>query len=488
LTALSCSDAGTNDSRPEQIRLDTTRLCSLVPARDPAAAAFPPKPPVKVFGTDLGWTYEANGQVQILFGDSWQRIDICPIQSSDDSLGTLQLPPSDWPGFTATTSIPDAQCPNIDFEVDQAGTAFAPIELRRWDGVPIPLGPNNTPVTGFFDGQREWAFFIVGGGQPCSAAQAASAATCPSDLSAQAADLVCDTISGGRSLCVDPGSTRRGDGAQAYYLYLGERVGPAAYTARAAFLTNKFLNLTVRTVRAFDPGSAAGRDYGTGSAAVLVWGRAGFDDLSGDGEEPPYFMVLPLPFQRSGDEVVFEPRYFKGLVDGEPTFGTSQVDAVPLYTGEFEPVNHVAISWVEPIRRWLMIYGGANVDFADPQGISGRGQPVRGAMYARIARDPWGPWSDFQPVLTEEQTAEDLVCGKQAPPGCIPRPDPLIRPRCLEAADPMGGGALYGANIIDAMTRPSTAAAGGRAADVFWNYSTWHPYSVVLARTHVEAE
>ena len=32
------------------------------------------------------------------------------------------------------------------------------------------------------------------------------------------------------------------------------------------------------------------------------------------------------------------------------------------------------------------------------------------------------------------------------------------------------------------MTR---AVEEGRAADVFWIYSTWHPYSVVLARTRV---
>ena len=58
-----------------------------MPARDPAAAAFPPTPPVRVFGTDLGWTYERDGLITMLFGDSWQRIDICPLQPNDDTLG-----------------------------------------------------------------------------------------------------------------------------------------------------------------------------------------------------------------------------------------------------------------------------------------------------------------------------------------------------------------------------------------------------------------
>jgi hypothetical protein len=33
--------------------------------------------------------------------------------------------------------------------------------------------------------------------------------------------------------------------------------------------------------------------------------------------------------------------------------------------------------------------------------------------------------------------------------------------------------------------RPATVADGTPAADVFWEYSTWQPYSVVLVRTRV---
>ncbi|HZR83981.1 MAG TPA: hypothetical protein VFD92_22990 [Candidatus Binatia bacterium] len=486
--AVACSDAPTR-SAPSQLRAETTRLCALVPARDPAAAAFPPAPPAKVFGTDLGFTYEANGRVPILFGDSWQRIDICPIQVNDDSLGTLALPAEGWPGFTARQPIPDAECPAIDFEVDAAGTSFAPIVLTRWDGVAVPLGPLNTPVAGFFDGQSEWAIFIVGGGQTCSAAESASGAACPSELSPQAAGLVCGTAAG-ESLCVDPTSTRRGDGAQAFYLHVAERVGPAAYVSRAMFLTNKYLNATVRTVRAFDARDPRRRDYAPGFGALLLWGRPGFDDLSGAGEEPPYLLVHPLPFARDGERIAFAPQYFTGVsTSGDPLFASSQRDAVPLYTGEMEPVNQAAVSWVAPIGRWLTIYGGGTVDFGDPEGRSGRGQPVRGAMVARVAPEAWGPWSDPVPVLTEEQATPDFVCGKRAPAGCLPPPDPLIRPACIEAVDRRGGGTLYGANLIDALTRPGRAADGrASGADVFWDYSTWHPYGVSLARTHVEIE
>ena len=66
------------------------------------------------------------------------------------------------------------------------------------------------------------------------------------------------------------------------------------------------------------------------------------------------------------------------------------------------------------------------------------------------------------------------------PPSARPASKPSI---------PHGGGNLYGANIIDAMTRTSRAESGrGPAVDVFWNVSTWHPYSVVLVKTHIEVE
>lgn len=481
LTACGGSGGG-GAAQSDNYALETTRLCALVPARDPAAAAFPPTPPVKVFGTDLGWTYARDGVVTMVFGDSWQRIDICPLQLNDDSLATITLPPADWPGYAATTSIPDAQCPELTFPLDALGTSFAPIELRLWNGTVIPLGPLNTPVTAFHDGQREWVVFIVGGGQRCAAG------ACPTDLSAQAADLGCADING-QSVCADPTSIRRGAATQALYLYFGERVGPTSYVARAAFLTNKYLNLTARAVRAFDPDHPNRNDYRPGTGALLVWGRPGFDDQFHEGETPPYFLYLPLPLPVQGDRLALQPRYLRGVVDGVPQFGLDQAEAAPLYTGEFEPVNHAAVSYVEPLRRWVMAYGGASTDYYDLDNSSGFTQPVRGAVHARFARHPWGPWSAPQPILTNEQVAQDIVCGHQAPAGCLDYPDPRIRPACIETFDPLAGGNIYGANIIDTMTRRTRATRGnGPAADIFWNISTWHPYTVVLVKTHIEAE
>ena len=482
---LSCSDAPKDAAPADVLSLDTTRLCAMVPARDADAAAFPQAPPAKVFGTDLGWTYRAaDGRVPILFGDSWQRIDVCPIQTNDDAMGVLNLPSDDWPGFTATSSIPDDQCLDVTYETDAAGTSFAPITLTRWDGVAIPMGPLNTPLGGLFDGEREWGVFIVGGGQSCTAEEAARGATCTSSIADDAAHLVCAQLADGPR-CVDPGSARTGSGAQAFYVHFAERVGPTAYVSRAAFLTNRFLNLAVRTVRAFDPGDPSRNDYGAGHGALLLWGRPGFDDLADDGPLLPYFAVHELPLRVVDGRLALAPKYLTGFAGGRPVYGASQADAAPLYASELEPVNQTSQSWIPSLGRWLMIYSGSTVGFADPSLKGGRGQPVRFAMHARVARDPWGPWSEPQAILTDEQAAQDQVCGPRLSAGCLAQPDPRIRPGCIEAVDPDAGGYLYGANVIEELTRAATTPDGRPAADVFWEHSTWHPYGVVLVRTRV---
>src|SRR6185295_11662607 len=109
---------------------------------------------------------------------------------------------------------------------------------------------------------------------------------------------------------------------------------------------------------------------------------------------------------------------------------------------------------------WIMIYGGNVVDYVNLDGNAGASQPVPGALHARLAPEAWGPWTEPEPILTEEQVAEDFVCGKRAPAGCLPQPTPPVRPACLDFADPSGGGALYGANIIDSLTRVAETSSG----------------------------
>ena len=88
-------------------------------------------------------------------------------------------------------------------------------------------------------------------------------------------------------------------------------------------------------------------------------------------------------------------------------------------------------------------------------------------------------------MLAPNDIASELVCSPDGlPAGCRPRPEPRIRPACLEWADRDARGRLYGANVIDAWTR--AAPDGARGAEVYWNVSTWHPYRVLLMKTRFE--
>ena len=470
-----------------QARLDTTPLCPLVA---PPRAGAPPTA-LRPYGTDLGFSYAANGTVTLLFGDTWPDIATCPIRLNDDSIASLTVPP-DWPGFTAGAPLGGADCPQLDFVLSPDGNAVAPIELRRWDGVPVPLGPLNTPVAAFYDGTREWGVFIVAGGLPCSADDAEHGRPCPATLDPQAGDLTCGFV-GMQPSCLDLTSTQTSaDGRLAIVLHIAERTGPSSYVARAVFVTNKFLNFTARTVRSYNPENSRGRDYGPGSGALLAWGRPGFDSKGEGGEAPPYLLYHTLPFEVVGEQILFHPHFFRGTTaSGTPEFVADQAAAAPLYTHEFDPVMQMAVSYVAALRQWIMLYGGdvpdvLNGDGNDPD----HAQPHARSIHARFAPDPWGPWTDPQPILTREAAAPYMVCDPQGnPSGCLPPPTPIIRPQCLEAVDRAGFGHLYGPNVLDTLTRAASPVRGrGPAADVFWNVSTWHPYGVVLVKTHIERE
>lgn len=53
-------------------------------------------------------------------------------------------------------------------------------------------------------------------------------------------------------------------------------------------------------------------------------------------------------------------------------------------------------------------------------------------------------------------------------------------PGCPTVTPPLDIGRLYGVNILVPYTH-----ASGDGVDMLWNFSTWNPYRVMLARTHL---
>jgi hypothetical protein len=198
----------------------------------------------------------------------------------------------------------------------------------------------------------------------------------------------------------------------------------------------------------------------------------------------------------------------------------------------------MTFAWIDPLRRWVMLYGGDDPAFIvlDP-GSATAPPPVHlqrspGAIHFRVARHPWGRalkdspaedgFTSAEPVLTRRRAAPYLACGdggEKELPGCLKQGDPNgplslfgtlaslstklnvggfadITAKCLGGAMAMAGqtvlsgnpiGRLYGANVIQEWTAEvkDGAPPGQRAAEIYWNASTWNPYQVVLFKTEL---
>lgn len=339
---------------------------------------------------------------------------------------------------------------------------------------------------------------------------------------------------------------------------------PADYATVARFTTNRFLNVAARTVAYFDPQHPEKNDYRPGYHTLLLWGRNSFVESEGV-QTLPFLLYVPLEDLRVAPEkVVWRPRFFAGYgSDGNPAWSERESDAKPIYGSEarlanshdgqidwsepeFDLVAQMSLSWVAPLSRWVMLYGGDLPAFmvAAPKTFKTRDavnlQWASGAIHMRVAEHPWGAasvapselgtardasagsgWSSAKPILTRELAAPYLACGEEGPeglPGCVEERDAFrsltligalassatregfgeVVGNCLfgEAAratqDTMSGnmiGRLYAPNIVDEWTEDVTDAGararGERSAEIYWNVSTWNPYQVVLLKTRL---
>ena len=332
---------------------------------------------------------------------------------------------------------------------------------------------------------------------------------------------------------------------------------PSDYGTIARFPTNRFQNLTTRTVAFFDPDHPERNDYRPGYHTLLVWGRAAFVEFDG-AQALPFFMFIPLD-QLRGDPtaVQLRPRFFAGYdARGKPRWSESELDAQPIYgtdaklveadgvkldwrEPELDYVSQSSLSWVAPLRRWVMLYGGDLPAFPLLRSSGRAKDPVHlpfapGAIHMRLAAHPWGAaertaagggWTSPEPVLTRNAAARYLACGDDGPKGlagCQERGDPhgpfdlvstlaglMVRDpgklgdvagSCIAgefihavqdefSGDPIGR--LYGVNVIEEWTEeitdPQLTARGERVAEVYWNVSTWNPYQVILVKTRLSA-
>lgn len=332
---------------------------------------------------------------------------------------------------------------------------------------------------------------------------------------------------------------------------------PSDYATLARFATNRFQNVAVRGVTYFDADHPERNDYRPGYHTLLVWGRASFVEYGG-AQALPFFAYVPLAELAGEPESVrWNPRFFAGYGPaGEPRWSLRESEAQPIYgtqasvveasgekiawrEPEFDYVEWAALTYVVPLQRWVMLYGGDLPAFMVIDPATGRARdPVHlqfapGAIHMRSAPHPWGRmrasdergWSSPEPLLTRQAAAQYLACGDGGPrslAGCLEEADPHtpfdliaalsgmaakstpakaadVAASCIAGEFAIGAqnalsgdrvGRLYAPNVLDDWTEDVTprAAPKGtpRAAEIYWNVSTWNPYQVVLIKSRIE--
>jgi hypothetical protein len=496
--------------------------------------------PLKIayYGTDLGWSYQHGGQLHFLFGDTAATEKGEPIEASskglnDDSFGTIEL--AEWPD---PSLIAPGNVPRLRLGQNAGTTEVSAINLGR------PMESFKTPLGGFSNGRREFGIFYFSKQQSCRAdADCGNGLVCDAGLGfvGERADkdtgltVACvdsapgcnaDTLNdsdgkpvAGSGFCIDPSSSvwadtgvgRTSSVAVKNLTGIRSKEDPRRYTEIKEWLTNKFSNVTPRTVQDFVPARGPGnQDYRIAEGAganqrVFLWGRPGFMGVKATGRSLGlYFAYVDMPV---GDDLEWTLHYYAGSdARGVPQFSSNERDAVAVDLDstqqgiqpveQYDIVDQMTFTWVGSLKRWVMLYGGGLINLTSPilptcglleffVGAECKSVELgNGAIRMRSADNPWGPWSPPQDVLVGGDAARNPPEQQFAPGGIMHHPD-CVQAGCANSTDwdgvnPREYGFLYGVNIIEQWTRPA-----GSGVDLIWNVSTWDPYRVVLLRTRI---
>jgi hypothetical protein len=523
-------DAESPDAEPSDAGPEEPRVLDAPSALAPAylgilvgPGAQRPQPNLRLYGTDLGITFEHAGQLQMLFGDTWFHDEqVCGDAPLNDD--TIALMPS-----VLGASVPQ---PSFVTRLDVTNEPRALRVVR--DGESLSMGFGQVPMAAFSDGDRAFAFFARLAPQACDESDAPRCATeadlaCSErigecqppyttmtlscDLETAAGCLPGQTCEAGAPVCIDPYTAQNDSSIFGETSAIAQRVelavqgaDPSDYRSVHTWPTSKFATLAARTVKSFS-GTREGSDYAPGRGELLVWGRPGF--IGEHGREAQLYLMrhrLPLAIDEGG-ALAFKPRYFAGLDEtGEPRWAKDQASAQPLALDGAEGgsaheelyfTGQPAVSWLPaPINKWVMLYGGDITDLLMVDALASRTARAPGAIAIRFAEHPWGPWTPPQPHFAPGTPGDSRSLyasgGLLYHPDCIDgeqtrcaRSDPWRPPdsatACLISTQALDPGRLYGVNIIDNYTTPNEQ--GG--LDFVWNVSLWNPYAVALMRTRV---
>ncbi|MDD9934064.1 MAG: hypothetical protein OXT09_10690 [Myxococcales bacterium] len=470
----------------------------------------------KYYGSDLGMSVAHKGVLRFYFGDTAMTENyLCDADPGfEDQEYTFFMQADDAQGYLSLSDFPEGSrqtAPSLTFATDLAFPGrIKPV--RMFDGFePKYTHGGTVPAAAFSTGEELYAIWgLVTIGDPGSGTLRPP---CPAPYQTLSP---CD---GFGDCCYDPTSSQLYD----FRSVVGRRAiarmddsDPNTFRVAWTWNTHKFGLASARTVNHFNPSApfGIGNDYspsdgvGPGSEKVLLFGRTtGFGVQAAGVEAKLYLAYVDIP--AGGEMTAWEPMYLTGTFFGTPQWSSDSSAAVPvdLSGGFFDPTHEVfdvvnwhTASYVEPLGKWVMLYGGDMPNFL--VGFSER-LPFPG-IFARYADNPWGPWTEPELVLDQgwlysciNPYADGSLLWSTQFGNCTPTD--LIRhdidtnqvccqttPLCDPDRADLDVGRLYGPNVVDHWTEDHSFSFFGidyDIADTYWNISTWNPYGVQLMKT-----
>ena len=378
-------------------------------------------PDTGIRGTDLGASFEHNGNLYFLFGDThW--LGGFPPGTADSVAYTPDTDPWNGVGLYFHKSYACVRFPSRP--------TFFVQELH---------GEYDVPQDGFSFGGHMFAFFSTDHFRNGKVMGRSVLARCDQPIPAIETSKPLDPLT---------------------FQYLTE------------FSRYRFINVSVQYASA-----ANSRRWGLpdGREGLLIWGTGAYR------ADHVYLAFLPLDDEQVTDKL-FSPfsanpvdlgslgaLYYCGLESGKPQWSESELDAVPLFYPA--AIGELSLRWDPMLRAFVMMY------------MSGPDDPIGAAVVMRLGRRPWGPWSKRRMVFdwildglgyrdhTNRGSWFIHVNSRQL--GF----DDGLGDDIIGGRGPEQGGAAYAPYQISRYTRRD-----GSAIHIFYALSTWNPYQAVLMR------
>jgi hypothetical protein len=381
-----------------------------------------------ILGNGLGYSFEDNGKLIFLFGDT--------ISENKTNWNYHAGDPLAW------STNRDGEAPlllNFYTNTPYIGTNFTPILVRATG---IKLAVDDLPNSGI---SLSNSIFLV-----CNTGSDASNTN--------------NTHLGAYSVIVSFNETNLLSATNTYIatnIFVTNRVLSALNTnfVQSSRLQGHFIFTSLREWR----------------TNVMIFGSGEFRDSD------VYLSMVPTVNFLSGQGTL----YFTGLTNGQPTWSVAESNCVPVvqdnptngppWPNDAPAISNVSVTYSTNLALWFMTYTGGN-------NTGNKANNFTTGVYFSYAPQPWGPWNTPQLIFNKYRDNGDAVFihdpGLTNSDGTF-RSDGLIGPTIGPDSDPTNTpGGNFAPIMIERFTRITNSTLF-----IYYTMSTWNPYTVVKMRS-----